>query len=406
MGDVENVSNRSGLGKLAFTVLALAFVSQMNTIASVIMADVAAYFPNASVIAIQYIMQMGMIGEFPISLAVGFLTRKIRIKTMLLIGLACIITGGIVPVVYHESLIVLYIGAFIVGAGQGFLIPLVGVVILQFFEGKKKDSLLGLNTTFGTGGATLLLLLAGPIALRNWSYIYLLYMLAIPVFFITVLFLPRGELTPAPPPEAASKAPIPAKAWIQCVFVALTFVCFVSFALNVSMYIVGEGLGDATASGLAMSIVTVAGAALGVIFQALIKALKLFIGAFSALFGFIGMLIVCLAGNVIMVYIAAALLGLCFGAQLSAVGYIIGRICNPEQIAPTFSVTMSCMTFGVILSPIIINVITAAWGGTGPIGVFITSAVLFGILTVLQIIWNAYLTRTCPEQAGEAAVAV
>jgi MFS family permease len=399
------MSESKSLGKLTVAILALAFVSQINTIASVIMADVAAFFPNAGVTAIQYVMQMGMIGGLPVSLAVGFLTKKFRIKSMLLVGVICILLGGIVPFFNHSTLAILYVCAFLVGAGQGFMYPLVGTLILQNFEGQKKNTLLGFNTTFATGGATLLLLIAGPVALTGWVNTYLLYLVAVPVFFISLICLPRGEVAPPPPPDSTPKAPVPAKGWIQCCIVALMYVAYVSFPLNVSMYIVGQNLGDATASGLAMSIITVVGAVLGVVFQTVVKAVKLFIGTFAALFGFLGMLTICLASNVTMVYIAAALLGLFFGANFSSGGYIISRICKPEQFAPTFSVVMGFINFGVILSPIIVNLITAAWGGAGSQGAFITSTVIFGVVVVLQIIWNAYLTKTCPAASEPAAVA-
>jgi MFS family permease len=390
-------------GKLGVAVLALAFVSQINTITSVIMADVAAFFPNAGVTAIQYVMQMGMIGGLPVSFAVGFLTRKFRIKSMLLVGAACILIGGIAPFFNHNTLAILYACAFLVGAGQGFMYPLVGTLILQNFEGQKKNTLLGLNTTFATGGATLLLLIAGSVALSGWVHIYLLYLAAAPVFLIALICLPRGEVAPPPPPDSRSKAPVPAKGWIQCCIVALMYAAYVSFPLNVSMYIVGQNLGGATASGLAMSIITVGGAVMGVVFQAVIKAVRLFIGSFAALFGFLGMLTICLATNVTMVYVSAALLGIFFGANFSSGGYIISRICTPEQFAPTFSVVMGFINFGVILSPVIINLITAAWGGTGSQGAFITSTIVFGILVVVQIIWNTYLTKTCPAPGEPAA---
>jgi MFS family permease len=387
---------------LTVAILSLAFVSQINTIASVIMADVAAFFPNASATAIQYVMQMGMIGGFPVSLTVGFLTRKFRIKSMLLVGLCCILAGGLFPLVNHSSLVILYICAFLVGAGQGFMAPMLGTAILQNFEGQERNRLIGLNTTFGTGGATVLLLIAGPVAVSNWVNTYFLYLIVVPVFIIAALLLPRGEVMPPPPAEAGSRAPVPAKGWIQCILVVFMFVCYVSFPLNVAMYITAEGLGDAAAAGLAMSIITVVGAALGVVFQSLIKAVKLFIGTFASLFGFLGMLVICLAGDITMIYVSAALLGLFFGAQISSGGYIISRICKPEQIAPTFSIIMSFMTLGVILSPVIINIITVLWGGVGSKGAFITSTVVFGIIVVAQIIWNIYLTKTCPPVEAPA----
>jgi MFS family permease len=365
---------------------------------------VAAALPNASQTAIQYVMQMGMIGGFPASLTVGFITRKVRIKTMLLIGTLCILAGGLFPIINHGSLTILYVCAFGVGAGQGFLLPMIGSLILLNFEGKKKDQLLGLNMSFSTGGATVLLLIAGPVALSGWINTFYLYGTALLVFLIAAICLPKGSAAPPPANNTGTKAPVPAKGWIQCIVGVMMFVCYVTFPINISMLVEGEGLGNAVAAGISMSIVTVAGAALGFVFQPVIKVIKLFIGAFAAFVGFLGMLLVCLSGNMTMIYIASILLGFFFGAQFASGGYIISRVCKPEQIAPTFSMIQSATTLGVVLSPIIINFITSLWGGVGSRGSFTTSTVAFGVLVVVQIIWNLYLTKTCaaPAEAGRA----
>lgn len=397
------MSKKSSTIKLA--ILAIALVSQINTIASVIMADLAAAFPAASPTAIQYVMQMGMIGGFPIMLLVGFLTSKFRIKSMLMAGLVCIIAGGAIPIVLHSSLAILYVCAFLVGAGQGFMSPLLATLILQNFEGKEKDSMLGLNTTFSTGGATVLLLLAGPICNTGWVNTYFLYFLAVPILVIAIAFLPAGEkAAPAPAQAGVRKVAVPAKGWIQCMLVVLMFLSYVSYPLNVAMLIVGEGMGDAAAASLAMSIVTVVGALVGLIFSPVIKVLKLYIGTFAAACGFLGMLCAWLSNSLIMVYVAGALLGLFFGAQIAGGSYVVGRICTPEQVGPTMSISMSFMTLGIILSPMIVNAITAAVGGAGSKGAFMTSAVLFGAAVVLQFIWGSYLTKTCPEAPAPVKV--
>ena len=149
-------------GMLKFAILAVALVCQINTIASVMMADIAAAFPGASDVAVQYVMQSGMIGGFVVALLMSVLSTRFRKKPMILIGLVAILVGGLLPIAVHSSILSLDVCAFIVGAGQGFLTPLLGALILENFEGKEREQMLGLNTTFGTGGATVLLLISLP----------------------------------------------------------------------------------------------------------------------------------------------------------------------------------------------------------------------------------------------------
>lgn len=395
------MNKEKGQGKLILAVLIIAIVSQINTIASVMMADVAAAFPNASATAVQYVMQFGMIGGFPISLAMTVLTRKFRSKPMILIGLLCIVAGGAIPIISHGSLSILYACAFIVGAGQGFLQPLLGTIILLNFEGAMKNRMIGLNTTFGTGGAAVLLVVAGWVCKTGWVNVYYIYFLAIPVLLIALFCLPMDEKpqTIASTADGAPKAAIPAKGFIQCVLAVCMMIGYVTFPLNLAMFVVGEGIGDQASVGLGMSLVTIVGALIGVILPQIIKAVKLYIGALGAAFGVLATVAVIVSKNMMMIYVASVLDGIFFGVVMAGGGYVIGRICTPEQVGPTFSLSMSFITLGTIVSPIIINALTAIWGGEGTKGAFITSAAIFVVVLVLQIFWGAYLTKTCPEEA-------
>ena len=389
--------NKKGQGRLILAVLIIACVGQINTIASVMMADIAAEFPTASATAIQYVMQFGMIGGFPISLAMTVLSQKFRKKPMILIGMVCILIGGAIPIFSHSSLVVLYVCAFLVGAGQGFITPLLGTIILLNFEGTMKDRMIGLNTTFGTGGAAQLLVIAGWVCKTGWVHVYYIYFAVVPVFIIALTCLPMDEVPKAAEGDSGPKAAIPAKGVVQCLLAVCMMIGYVTFPLNLAMFVVGEGIGDPASVGLGMSLVTIVGALIGLILPQIIKMFKLYIAALGAAFGFLSTVCVVVAGNMMMVYVAAILNGIFFGVVMAGGGYVIGRICKPEQIGPTFSLSMSFVTLGTIISPIIVNALTSMWGGVGSKGAFITSAGIFAVVFVLQIFWGTYLTKTCPE---------
>jgi MFS family permease len=377
-------------------ILALSMIALCSDTTSLIMQSLVREFPGKDPVAIQFVMQMGMIGSFCVALTVGFLTRLFYIKHMLLISALLILTGGSLPHFFHDNLYFLYAFAFIVGAGQGFLPPLLGTTILQNFEGKAKDRMLGLNITFNTVGSTLLLLVAGPLVVAHWTNVYYIYLITIPVFFIALFFLPKGEKAPPAEKGGKKKIPVPVKGWVQSVMVVMMFLCYVTFPLNVSMYVEGAGLGNAANVSAAMMVVTIVGAAVGVVFQPLIKVVRLFIGTLAAAFGLAGLLLIVFVPSIWAVYAAGALLGVFFGGQMCSNGYIISRICKPDEIAPTFSIFASFVTVGVIISPLVINFIMHLWGGVGSMGAFMTAAALFGIVLTLQIFWNIYLTRSCP----------
>ena len=215
---------KGGKGTLKFAILAVALVCQINTIASVMLSDIGAAFPGASNVAVQYVMQSGMIGAFVISFLMTMLTSRFRKKPMILMGLAAIFLGGLIPVINHSSILLLDICGFIGGAGQGFLTPLLGALILENFEGSDRDRMLGLNTTFITGGSALFLLIAGPVCETGWVNVYFIYFAALPILVIAQIFLAKDEkpqVRQAADRNTAPKVRIPAKGWIQCALIVM-----------------------------------------------------------------------------------------------------------------------------------------------------------------------------------------
>ena len=392
-------------GFLMVSLLAVMFVSELNTIAAVIMADLMRLFPDASMTAIQMVMQFGMIGTFPVTLCIGFFTQKFRIKPMICIGLSAILVGGLMPLLFHSSLGQLYLSAVLIGAGQGFMSPLVSTLTLRHFEGKPRDRQIGLNSTSSSAGATVFTLLAGVMALSGWLNIYYLYFFAVPALVLVLVFMPLGEKPVAQAEEKKEKVPVPPRAFVMAAILVFMFIGYVTFPINVGMLVDAEGIGDSASTGLAISIVTVVGALFGLVFPYVVKVFKTYIGAFTCLFGAVGMIIVISARSMPMIYVAGALLGIFFGASVAGTVYLVGRMCKPDHFGPTLSIVLGFLYLGVILSPIVVNAITPLWGGEGSIGAFTTSATIMGIAFVAHAIYGTYIRKKFPETAEESPAA-
>lgn len=396
---------KSSNALLKLAILAIAFIAQANTVASVLLGDIAQAFPEASMTGVQMVMTLGMIGAFPITLSVGFLTSKVRKKSMILLGLIMIAAGGIIPVFIRGSLMVLYISALIVGAGQGFLLPLVGTLIIELFTGQEQHQMLGLHTSAMNIGNVTLLLLAGVLAKTNWVNVYFLYLLAVPVFLIVSAFLPKGELqAPQTDGTGESSAKVPALVYATCFINFLFFVGYITFPTSIAIFLADTGLGDAGTTSLIMTLNTAFGIVAGLVFAEIVKRTKLYVGGVAGLFSILGFYLIYSATSVTTVYIGAALLGMTFGLMNSAGGYILSRITTPEQLAPSFSISMTFITAGVIASPIVVNAVTGMWAGSNPQpkNVFLTAFAIVSIITIVQFIWGKYLTKHAyPEVAPE-----
>jgi len=387
-------------GFLVVALLAVMFVSELNTIAAVIMADLMRLFPDASMTAIQMVMQFGMIGTFPVTLCIGFFTSKFRIKPMICIGLVLILVGGLLPFAFHSSLGQLYLSAVLIGCGQGFMAPLVSTLTLRHFENKPRERQIGFNAASSSAGAAVFTVLAGVMALSGWLNIYYLYFFAVPALVLVLVMMPLGEKPVKVQEEKKEKTPVPARAFVLAVFLIFMFIGYVAFPLNVGMYVDAQGIGDSASTGLAISIVTIVGAVFGLVFSFVVKLVKSFVGAFTCAFGVAGMVTAIFATNMGMIFLAAIFVGVFFGGAVAGSVYIVGRMCSPQQFAPSLSIVLGLLYLGVILCPIVVNGITSMWGGEGNRDAFITSAVIMCCVFVAQLIWGFWIRKKFPEKAG------
>ena len=134
------------------------------------------------------------------------------------------------------------------------------------------------------------------------------------------------------------------------------------------------------------------------------RASKFFVSPVAAVFGLIATLVTIFSQSLTMIFVGAALAGIYYGINTASPGYYIGRVCTKEQYGPTYSMAMTCNFMGLILSPIILNLLIGLWGGdpNAPVNAFITGAGVFTVTLVLQIIWGIYLTHSLPVEEAAA----
>jgi MFS family permease len=387
---------------LKVTILSLAISDGMQAILIVLLGDIAAYFPEASPSAVQMIFQCSMAGMFLAMTSVGFLARKYRIKPMVLIGLAILTIGGTLPLIYHGSLYFMWVCAFLIGGSAGMLLTLPGILILNIYAGDEKNTMLGLSAFAMGAGSSALIIATGQVAVRaGWVAAHSLYLLNIVVFVLVAIFLPLGD-KPLPDAQASkehSKAPVPAKGWIQGLILMFQGIALSCFSTNISMLIATQGLGDTTLTSQVITVNTIMTATIGLIFRFIVKRFKLYMGVILCAVAFTGMLLIFLATGAPMLFFAAICIGAMLGLNFPTNGYFVSRFARPDQMGATYSITTGAMAIGAMISAIVINAVTMAWAGkVSSHDAFLTATVWFGVALVIQFIWGTYLTRTtAPE---------
>lgn len=157
-----------------------------------ILPDVQSAFPGASTAMIQMIVTLPtlvalVLGVFAAKLC-DFITKKtLTIAALLIMGI-----GGPIPLFFHGSIWWLLASSAFLGVGSGITMTTTSALVTEHFEGKERDTLLGLQSTAVSGGGALLSLISTAMVAISWHYIYSIYVIYIIFALICIRWLPKG----------------------------------------------------------------------------------------------------------------------------------------------------------------------------------------------------------------------
>lgn len=173
------------------TILSLSFISLIATAAMApALNGIQAHFFNAPPTLIKYVVTLPALICIPIGLLNTTFLKFISKKKLILIGLIFFTVGGLASS-FASSIYVLLFTKAILGLGLGITAPLSLVLIGDFFHGKERAKFMGLSTATTNLGGILATLFVGFLASFGWRYSFLVYAVAILVFILVALFLPK-----------------------------------------------------------------------------------------------------------------------------------------------------------------------------------------------------------------------
>lgn len=118
------------------------------------------------------------------------IANKIGMKKSVIIGLLLIGFGGSLPL-FMGHYIMIVISRLILGAGLGMFNSLAISFISLLYQGKTRVSLLGFRNSVESFGQAALTVIAGFLLNIGWQFTFAIYLLAIPLIFVVILFVPE-----------------------------------------------------------------------------------------------------------------------------------------------------------------------------------------------------------------------
>jgi Arabinose efflux permease len=359
--------------------------------------DISKAFPAASQSIIGMLVTLPSLSTMIFALICGRLATTLNKRKLLIFGMTLLLIGG-VGGAFYENLTFILVTRFILGIGFGFVSPVATGFIVDFFEGREQETVMGLSTAISSVGSIIFMLLAGILCSVNWRYTFLVYLFVIIPLLLAVFTLPEP---PQAVHEEAATGPLLNKqvVWFSILTGCLMMFIFAYFA-NISIFITNEKFGNSASAGIVTSINQFASLISAASFSLIHRAFKRFTNAISIGTMGISFLILSLAPNLNMVILGSVVFGIAFGTIPPNWLTITSRLAPPGRHVFAFSFQGMFMYFGQFASSFFLPFIGSLLGNSTIRFAYLLSSIILVIVCLLMAVSALRAQRTSLETAA------
>ena len=381
-------------------VLLVGILCQSSGAENPALAYMAEDFPELPFSTIALVTTLPSLMMIPASLGFSVLRRRFTFRSLFVAAAIILVVGGVAPA-WAQTFPEVLAWRALFGIGVGVMWPLAQSLIVELYGGNRQDTLLGWNSVVTAFGGIIWANVGGVLALQGWRMAFFTYFIPVAVLVFCGIFLPNSrpagkkaagaeaaagaaaaagsddapaseELMAAAgaaaSPDAASGKPARAtKGLVGLTVLILTgyFLynfCNMTYFTNISMKVVGEGLGDSAAAGLASSFYTVGSLIIGVVFGRAMK--NRWFSRYSMAVGWIasavGMLVVGLAPAFPVVVAGSVIQGFGTGTFMPTMVGIIGNVAGKQNASFILGISMGLVGASQFFGPTVFNMIAEA----------------------------------------------
>lgn len=344
-----------------FAVLTLILVQNTQAMCSPTLAAIAAAFPDADTTVVQMVNTIPAIVMIVSSAVCGPLSRKMGYKWAGLLGMAFALVGGMLPAIYHPSIVAVVVERAVFGIGYGMVFAMAIAACGDFWRGKETTTMVGLVTAFAGVGGIVYSLIAGWLTDISWTAPYWFYAIIIVWALYYAIFMPNYSELPKGTPDALvgengkakfSFAGFGSKYWVFLIVTTICIGTMTAFINNAAICIVGMGLGTGATVGLVMTGFSIGLMLGGLLYIPVYRVLKrAALPCWLVLYG-VMLLVTMSFPNLPMFFACAFLCGIAFGTINAAWSDMANKkVLDPHRSADGSSFYVAMQGIGQFIAP-------------------------------------------------------
>lgn len=344
---------------LKTSLLSIFFIQMVIDTITPALNDIARAFPDIDPRTIQQLSPVSAVFIVIFTLLSGLLANRVNRKALIYTGCAVELIAGGMQFFASNYEMMLY-GRILLGCGIGLLAPFAaGALVSEFFEGKEFHQMMGWGNASNNLGALFTTFFAGILCTINWHYTFLIHGIALLCIILTAWGmpeLPRPVIDSAGPIESFwSKLKLHPYVWFVAFGSAMGMFCQLQFAVNLSMVLSADGLGDAAVAGYVLTLCTVGSILGSILYPKWRHILKNYIPVFAVACQAFNFFLAYYAHSIWLFFVATVVAGLGMGMFIPHVFARSSGKVKPELVGFAYSVITIGINVGILSSVTILS---------------------------------------------------
>ncbi len=281
--------NQNNNTKLKISLLSTCLISaSLNAVVGLI-PEMAVAFPAMALSTIELIATAPSLFQIVGVLGGQLLSKKLGYRGTMILALLFCTVGGVLPVFLPLFPIILVTRCFF-GMGCGLLMSSMLTLIVHFFEGKTRSTMIGLNGGISGIGSAVSAFAAGQLLTFGWNVSFCVYFSGFAVMALVLAFVPKVSSKEVALAESAEKrvGALPLGLWGLGLLMFISVMLATMYIIKASTLITSCGYGTAKEGNLAITFLSLGSFAAGLTYG----IIRMKIGSFTLALAFI----VCVVG--------------------------------------------------------------------------------------------------------------
>lgn len=401
MSEKNNLKGRKLLIFQA-AVLSLSLLLASVSVGGCLLGDLAKEFPDAPTWYLQMFVTFPVIGGMLANIVGGAMAARVGKKNLCLIGIAMCFAGGFFPM-FAPTLGLKIAIRVIASIGVGLIQPLSASLIVDCFEGKTANIMMGLQSSCVGLGASIFSYTMAAIMVYNWHFAYCAYLYAVAVFLLVFCGIPAfvndiGRETKCETGEVIKRrAKLPKIAYVGF-FLQLIY-CLGYCAIDNCLSLASVETNRITTV-QAASIASWGGVAslIGGLFFGFVKnKIGMKVGPIALILNIIGLAIIGGTSTTIMWYIGVTLLKVGFCWWMPFVNFFVNEGTDESNSALATSLGFVGNSFGAFTFGYALAGMGALVGGISSHQAFTYGAVMVTLVLLILVGYNIFQRKKSAE---------